>query len=63
MCVCDSLPACVKRRVKALKKLQHQTVEIEAEFYAEVQQLECKYAELYAPIFGKVRVVSNISKM
>ena len=40
--------------MKALKKLQKQTAEIEAEFYAEVQQLECKYASLYEPIYDKV---------
>ncbi|CAG5098360.1 Oidioi.mRNA.OKI2018_I69.XSR.g15599.t1.cds [Oikopleura dioica] len=40
-----SLPAEVKRRVKALKVLQKQQLEIEVEFNKEYHQLELKYQE------------------
>ncbi len=49
-----SLPKEVKRRLKALKKLQFKTIEIESKFYEEVHQLECKYASQYAPLFDRV---------
>ena len=52
--MCFSLPKPVKRRIKALKKLQFKTIEIEAKFYEEVHELECKYQELYAPLFDRV---------
>lgn len=48
-----SLPAPVRRRIKALKKLQLEATKIEAKFYEEVHQLECKYHELYTPIYNK----------
>ena len=48
------MPKPVKRRIKALKKLQFKTIEIEAKFYEEVHELECKYTELYAPLFDRV---------
>lgn len=49
----ESLPAPVKRRLKSLKKLQLETTNIEAKFYEEVHQLECKYHELYTPLYEK----------
>ncbi|XP_064480227.1 nucleosome assembly protein 1-like 1-B isoform X2 [Ornithodoros turicata] len=49
----DSLPACVKRRIKALKKLQVECSKIEAKFHEEVHALECMYANLYQPLFEK----------
>lgn len=52
----DSLPKPVIRRVKALKKLQFDMIQMESKFYEEVHQLECKYAELYAPILEKVQL-------
>ena len=30
-------------------------VKLESKFYEEVHELECKYAEMYAPILEKVR--------
>lgn len=48
-----NLPAPVKRRIKALKNLQLQTAKIEAKFYEEVHQLECKYHSLYSPFYDK----------
>jgi nucleosome assembly protein 1-like 1 len=46
-----SLPAPVKRRLKALKKVQLEATKIEAKFYEEVHKLECKYHELYKPLY------------
>jgi len=44
-----SLPAPVKKRIKALKKIQLESTKIEAKFYEEVHKLECKYHLLYSP--------------
>ncbi|XP_045176300.2 nucleosome assembly protein 1-like 1 isoform X1 [Mercenaria mercenaria] len=49
----QSLPKVVKRRIKALKKLQFEATKIEAEFYREVHRLECEYAAKYSPLFDK----------
>merc|ERR1719412_453040 len=49
----ESLPAPVKRRLKALKKLQLEATKIEAKFYEEIHALECKYHELYNPLYEK----------
>ncbi|XP_075234179.1 nucleosome assembly protein 1 [Lycorma delicatula] len=51
--VLQSLPAPVKRRIKALKKLQLETANIEAKFYQEVHELECKYHNMYYPLYEK----------
>ena len=52
MYVC-SLPLPVRRRIKALKRIQLETTQLEAQFYAEVQQLEAKYQKLYQPFYDK----------
>ncbi|VDI49793.1 nucleosome assembly protein 1-like 1 [Mytilus galloprovincialis] len=49
----QSLPKSVKRRIKALKKLQFDSSKIEGDFYKEVHELECKYATKYIPLFEK----------
>lgn len=49
----QSLPPPVKRRIKALKKLQLTATNIEAKFYEEVHELECKYHQLYVPLYDK----------
>ena len=54
--LCFSLPKVVKRRIKALKKLQFDMIKEESEFYKEVHELECKYAAKYAPIFNRVSI-------
>lgn len=46
----QSLPKVVKRRLKALKKLQFEMIKIESKFYEEVHELECKYATQYMPL-------------
>lgn len=49
----ESLPACVKRRIKALKKLHVECAKVEAQFHMEVYALECKYHKLYQPFYEK----------
>ena len=43
----------MKRRLKALKKIQLEATKIEAKFYEEIHALECKYHELYNPLYAK----------
>ncbi|CAH1996220.1 unnamed protein product [Acanthoscelides obtectus] len=47
------LPPAVKRRIKALKRIQLECTKIEAEFYKEVHALECKYFKKYIPLYEK----------
>jgi len=54
-----SLPAPVRRRIKALKKLQLEATKIEAKFYEEVHALECKYHDLYTPIYARRALVTK----
>jgi len=54
-----SLPPQVKKRIKALKKIQLEATKIEAKFYEEVHKLECKYHTLYEPLYSKR---TNITK-
>lgn len=51
------LPLQIRRRLKALKKLQLESVNIEADFFAEVHKLECKYNELYSGLHQKRRQI------
>ncbi|XP_033646059.1 nucleosome assembly protein 1-like 1 isoform X1 [Asterias rubens] len=53
----ESLPKVVKRRIKALKNYQVKYTQMEAKFYEEVHQLECKYAKMYEGLFEKRREV------
>merc|ERR550539_605822 len=55
----ESLPPAIKRRIKSLKKLQLETTKIEAKFYEEVHQLECKYHDLYTPLYEKRAQISK----
>merc|ERR1712062_897322 len=48
-----SLPAPVKRRLKSLKRIQLESTKIEAKFYEEVHKLECKYHEMYKPLYDQ----------
>jgi len=50
----------VKRRIKALKKLQLATTQLEAKFFEEVHDLEVKYLELYKPQYeARAKVVQG----
>jgi len=53
----QSLPKEVKRRIKALKKLQNEIISVEADFYKEVNELELKYAPKYTELFEKRKEV------
>lgn len=59
-----SLPPNVRRRIRGLRTIQKEFVDIEAKFYSEVHALECKYEKLYKPLFEKVRYlvyyISNV---
>lgn len=55
----QSLPKEVKRRIKALKKIQNEIINVEAEFYKEVNLLEQKYAPKYTALFEKRKEVSS----
>merc|ERR1711874_552615 len=57
----SSLPPVVKRRIKALKKLQLQYTEMEAEFYKEVHALEVKYDKMHQALYEKRGKVVNAS--
>ena len=46
----SALPIVVKNRVKALKKLQFDTINAEAEYYKEVHALDVKYQKVYDDI-------------
>lgn len=50
----QAMPPQVKRRIKALKKLQLEATHIESKFYEEVHALECKYHKQYEPLYTKV---------
>merc|ERR1719315_195154 len=49
----------VKRRIKALKRLQKKCLDIESKFYEEVHALECKYASQYDPLYEKRKDILN----
>lgn len=49
----QTLPAPAKRRIEALKKLQLEATNVEAKFFEEVHDLECKYHKLYSPLYEK----------
>ncbi|CAH8549508.1 unnamed protein product [Schistosoma margrebowiei] len=49
------LPGPIKRRVRALKKLQYETLKIDSEFYKELFALEAKYDVQHQQIFSKRR--------
>ena len=54
-----TLPKVVKRRVKALKKLQVDALKIEARMAEEIHELECKYAALFEPLHLKRADIVN----
>ena len=53
----QALPQSVKRRLKALKRLQFESTKIEAKFYEEYHALEMKYQSMYQPQRDKRKVV------
>jgi nucleosome assembly protein 1-like 1 len=58
-----SLPKVVRRRLKALKKLQAETNKIESQFFVEVHSPECKYAAQYEPLLQKrLEIVTAVTE-
>ncbi|XP_018024183.1 nucleosome assembly protein 1-like 1 isoform X2 [Hyalella azteca] len=55
----QSLPKAMKRRIKALKKLQLEFTEMEADFYKEVHDLEVKYDSQHQRLYEKRRQILN----
>merc|ERR1711872_703054 len=55
----QSLPAPVKKRIKALKKIQLEATKIEAQFYEEVHLLECKYHTKFEPLYAKRSTITK----
>jgi len=55
----QSLPAPVKKRLKALKKIQFESTKIEAQFYEEVHLLECKYHTKFEPLYAKRSTITK----
>ncbi|TGZ57954.1 hypothetical protein CRM22_009796 [Opisthorchis felineus] len=51
------LPAIIKRRVRALKKLQYETVKIDVNFFKELFELEIKYDVEHQRIFEQRRTI------
>jgi nucleosome assembly protein 1-like 1 len=49
----SSLPSSVRRRVKALRKLQLTATNLEADFYQKVHELECLFAKKFQPLMEK----------
>ena len=49
-----SLPAPVKRRIKALKNLQKRHMELECNFHKEMHLLEVKYEQMRSELEKKV---------
>lgn len=47
----EALPMPVKKRLNALKNLQLKATHLEADFYREVHDLECKYHLKYHPLY------------
>jgi len=58
----QSLPKEVKRRIKALKKIQNEIINTEAEFYKEVNLLEQKYGPKYTALFEKRKEVVSATR-
>lgn len=47
----------VQKRINALKNEQFKMLQLEAKFYEELHELECKYAKLYEPFYQKRRTI------
>jgi len=58
----QSLPKPVKRRIKALKKIQNDVIQLESQFYKEVHILECKYAAKYTSFYDERREILSGNK-
>lgn len=48
-----TMPEPIKKRVRSLKVMQSEQMDIEAKFFEEVHAIECKYHKLYMPLYEK----------
>ena len=56
----ESLPLAVRHRIDGLQGVQAEQTKIEAEFQAEILELEKKYAKRYAPLYAqRARIVAG----
>ena len=55
----SNLPEVAQNRIKAMKNLQIEFLKLEAKFFEEVYQLECRYQELYQPLVDKRKAIIN----
>jgi hypothetical protein len=53
----DDLPEAAQRRVRALKRLQKEHLDLELQYHAEVAALDQKYHALYQPLYEKRRAI------
>ncbi|KAF6772365.1 hypothetical protein AHF37_08164 [Paragonimus kellicotti] len=58
----EKLPLEIKRRVRALKKLQYETVKVDVAFYKELFELEMKYDVEHQRIFNQRKAIVNGEK-
>lgn len=49
----ENNPAPIKRRIAALRKIQLETINLEAEFHQAVYEVERNYMEKHSKIFDK----------
>ena len=50
-------PSALSKRINALKHVQRDMIKLEARFYEELHELECKYNQLYEPFYEKRRAI------
>ena len=53
----------MKRRLKALKRLQAEANKVESRFYEEVHEIERKYMVQYEPFFQRVIILFGESEV
>ncbi len=54
-----NLPRPIINRVNALKNIQLKMVNIETKFYEELHQLECKYSQMFEPLYDQRLKIVN----
>lgn len=52
-----NVPLAVMKRVNALKNVQLKMLDVESKFYEDLHLLECKYAQLFEPLYEKRKQV------
>ncbi|KAA0198857.1 Nucleosome assembly protein 1 [Fasciolopsis buskii] len=52
-----SLPAIIKGRVRALKRIQYETLKLEVQFYKEIAKLENRFVDKHKQLFDKRKAI------